>query len=897
MIVDRDENEILRVQAQQAALFGLLKGGIPTAEPGEAWPALTEALAATLGIRRASIWLFNEDRSILRLAREHDASGNARTHAELDCGAYPGYFAALLGNRTIVAPDATTDPRTVEFNPYFTQDNVVSLLDAGIWRAGQAIGVVCAETVGERRDWSTDEQLFAASIADLAAAVLDHENLERAHVALEDSQALFARAVNSSPDWITVVRMSDGVMIHVNDAFERECGYAAAEVIGQSTLELGLWIHPEQRRAWIESLHRDGVARDFEVVFRKKDGEHRTFSLSGHRVEVNGATCVVSTGRDITDRRRHERLVQEIASGVGAEVGDSFFRSLVQHLARLLKADLAFVGEVVHGNEPGIRTIAAAGEGAVTADEDYTLDGTPSEAVLADGVSVFAEGVARHFPRDKALAIRGIEGYVGAPLVDARGQALGVLAVLFRRRIEDPLFTRDLLRIFASRASAELERQQHFRAVHHLAHHDSLTGLPNRLRIRQRLEDDLTALNGNGKHGALLLIDLDRFKEVNDTLGHQVGDRLLARVAQRLDREMKRFPGGEVARLGGDEFAIWLPDVRSAEEAGVAAARAHAAAVAPIEIDGLRLELGASIGIALAPDHSDNAGGLMRCADVAMYAAKERHQGHVLYDAALDPYTHERLVLLSELADAVRKCEIVVHFQPRVRLSDGVLGGFEALARWNHPRLGLLPPARFIPLAELSDVISPLTLCVLDMALAKQSEWGSGVKVSVNLSARHLLDERCAAQVRSALEQHHTQPGCLELEITESALIHDPDRARKALEHISALGVRISIDDFGTGYSSLSHLRRLPLNALKIDSSFVRPMLSSAADRTIVASTVALARNLGLGVAAEGIEDAATLEALRAMDCDEGQGFHIARPMEGDAALRWVHDHPTPRTH
>jgi predicted signal transduction protein with EAL and GGDEF domain len=376
-----------------------------------------------------------------------------------------------------------------------------------------------------------------------------------------------------------------------------------------------------------------------------------------------------------------------------------------------------------------------------------------------------------------------------------------------------------------------------------------------------------------------------------------VGDRLLARVAQRLDREMKRFPGGEVARLGGDEFAIWLPDVRSAEEAGVAAARAHAAAVAPIEIDGLRLELGASIGIALAPDHSDNAGGLMRCADVAMYAAKERHQGHVLYDAALDPYTHERLVLLSELADAVRKCEIVVHFQPRVRLSDGVLGGFEALARWNHPRLGLLPPARFIPLAELSDVISPLTLCVLDMALAKQSEWGSGVKVSVNLSARHLLDERCAAQVRSALEQHHTQPGCLELEITESALIHDPDRARKALEHISALGVRISIDDFGTGYSSLSHLRRLPLNALKIDSSFVRPMLSSAADRTIVASTVALARNLGLGVAAEGIEDAATLEALRAMDCDEGQGFHIARPMEGDAALRWVHDHPAPRTH
>jgi diguanylate cyclase (GGDEF)-like protein/PAS domain S-box-containing protein len=897
MIVDRDENEILRVQAQQAALFSLLKGGIPTAVPGAAWPALTEALASTLGIRRASIWLFSGGRSILRLAHEHDASGHPRAEAELEAAGYPEYFKALLGNRTIVAPDAVTDPRTVEFSPYFKQDNVVSLLDAGIWRAGQAIGVVCAETVGERRDWSTDEQLFAGSIADLAAAVLDHENLDHARAALEESQDLFSRALNSSPDWITVVRMSDGVMLHVNEAFEQESGYSGAEVLGRSTLDLGLWAHPEQRRTWIESLNRDGVVREHEVEFRKKDGTLRTFSLSGHRVEVDGALCVVTTSRDITDRRRHERLVQEIASGVGAEVGESFFRSLVEHLSRLLKADLAFVGEVVRREVPSIRTIAAAGDSAVMADQEYGLDGTPSEAVLADGVSVFAEGVARHFPRDQALATRGIEGYVGAPLVDARGQALGVLAVLFKRRLEDPMFTRDLLRIFATRASAELERQQHFRAVHHLAHHDSLTGLPNRLRIRQRLEDDLTALNGTGKHGALLLIDLDRFKEVNDTLGHHVGDRLLARVAQRLDREMKRFPGGEVARLGGDEFAIWLPDVRSPEEARLAAARAHAAAVAPIEIDGLRLELGASMGIALAPDHSDNAGGLMRCADVAMYAAKERHQGHVLYDAALDPYTHERLVLLSELAGAVRKREIVVHFQPRVRLADGALGGFEALARWNHPRLGLLPPARFIPLAELSDVIAPLTLLVLDTALAKQSEWGPGVKVSVNLSARHLLDERCAAQVKSALEQHRTEPGCLELEITESALIHDPDRARHALENIAAHGVRISIDDFGTGYSSLSHLRRLPLNALKIDSSFVRPMLSNAADRTIVASTVALARNLGLAVAAEGIEDAATLEALRAMDCDEGQGFHIARPMESDAALRWVREHPAARLH
>src|SRR5579862_4593420 len=891
MIVDRDENNHLRVQAQQAALFGLLKGGIPVAEPAAAWPALTAALASTLDIRRASVWLFNEDRSILRLVHEHDSSGNPRSHAELEAAAYPTYFRALLGNRTIVAPDAATDPRTSEFEPYFTRDNVVSLLDAGIWREGKANGVVCAETVAKRRDWSTDEQLFAGSIADLAAAVLNHEGLERARAALEESQELFSRALRSSPDWISVVRMSDGVILEVNEAFERESGYSASDVLGRSSLDIGIWVSPAQREAWITALARDGRARDFEVEFRRKSGEVRTFLLSGHKVNIHGADCVVSVSRDLSDRRRHERLVQDIARGVDAEVGESFFRSLVEHLARLLGADLAFVGEVVSSGSPAIRTIATAGIGVPAPNYEYPLEGSPCETVLREGVCVYPADAVKLFPHDYALSSLGIQSYVGAPLVDSHGKPLGILAVCFRHALEDAEFTKDLLRIFATRASAELERQQHFLAVQHLAHHDSLTGLPNRLRLRLRLEDDLAELSGNGKHGALLLIDLDRFKEVNDTLGHHVGDRLLARVAQRLDREMKRFSGGEVARLGGDEFAVWLPEVRSAEEARVAAARAHAAAVAPIEIDGLRLELGASMGIALAPDHSDNAGGLMRCADVAMYAAKERHQGHVLYDAALDPYTHERLVLLSELADAVRKHEIVAHFQPRVRLADGHLGGFEALARWKHPRLGVLPPSRFIPLAELSDVISALTLCVLDTALEYQSQWGPDVAVSVNLSARHLLDDRCAGQVRSALEEHHTAPGCLELEITESALIHDPDRARNALESIASLGVRVSIDDFGTGYSSLSHLRRLPLNALKIDSSFVRPMLTNAADRTIVASTVALARNLGLAVAAEGIEDAATMEALRAMDCDEGQGFHIARPMEGDAALQWMRAH------
>jgi diguanylate cyclase (GGDEF)-like protein/PAS domain S-box-containing protein len=807
---------------------------------------------------------------------------------ELEAPRYPSYFAALLGSRTIVAPDAATDPRTQELFRYLRGTGVVSLLDAGIWRAGEVSGVVCAESVGARREWTTDEQLFAGSIADLAAAVLTHENLARARAQLEESEELFSRALRSSPDWISVVRMSDGLILHVNEAFERESGHSAAESIGRSTMDLGMWVSTEQRLAWIERLRRDGLVRDHEVEFRKKSGELRTFLLSGHVVDIRGAQCVVTISRDVTDRRRQERLLQDIARGVGSEVGESFFRSLVEHLGRLLEADLAFVGELAGTDVRVVRTIATANSGTVATEFEYLLEGSPCETIVQRGVCAYPSNVARLFPRDRALAAQGIEAYVGAPLADSKGQALGLLAVLFRRPITDAAFVEDVLRIFAARASAELERQQHFRAVHHLAHHDPLTGLPNRLHMRRRLDASFTKLKAEGRRGALLLIDLDRFKEVNDTLGHNVGDRLLARVAQRLEREMRSFGAGEVARLGGDEFAIWLEDLETTTHAQVAAAHAHAAVVAPIDVDGLRLELGASIGIALAPEHADNPSGLMRCADVAMYSAKERFENLVLYEAALDPYTHERLLLLSELAEGVRRHEIVAHFQPRVLLADGRVDGFEALARWQHPRLGLLPPARFIPLAELSDAIRPLTMSVLDAALARQADWGSSVKVAVNLSARHLLDEACPEQVRLALARHRADASCLELEITESALIHDPDRARHVLEAIAKLGVRLSIDDFGTGYSSLSHLKRMPLNALKIDSSFVGPMLANSADHTIVASTVALARSLGLGSIAEGIEDAATLEALREMGCDEGQGFHIARPMEGGEATRWL---------
>ena len=886
------EAAAVRVQNQQAALFALLKSGISTAEPATAWQALTEAAARTLAVGRASIWLLGEDREELRLVDLYDrAKGRHATGTVLEAKRYPAYFHALRWSRAIVAEDAASDARTREFGEgYLGAQGIVSMLDAGIWKSGEARGVLCLESVGERRAWTADEQQFAGSIADLAAAVLVHDALRAARARADESEALFTRAFRSSPDWISIVRIADGRILHVNAGFERLSGYRAAEVVGRTSLETGLWADPAEREVWIGRILKEGSVHEHEVRFRTKSGEIRHFQLSGERVELLGEPCVVTVSRDVTERKRQEMLLYEVAQGVAAETGESFFRSLVEHLARVLGADLAFVGEIDASDGATVRTIAVRSGDREAPGFAYALPGSPCEQVVGSSVCAFPSGVARQFPEDRGLAEKGIEAYVGAPLRDSRGGPLGLIAVLFRRPLDDSRIAENLLRIFATRASGELECRQQVRALEHLAHHDSLTGLPNRIRLKQRVEGALASPGGRGA-GTLLLIDLDRFKEINDTLGHHVGDVLLAGVARRLEAELCDGSGCEVARLGGDEFAIWLPEAVDLLAAERSAGRALAALTAPFEVGGYRLEVGASIGIAIAPVHADSPSGLLRCADVAMYAAKRRGASFAAYDPAEDPYTAERLMLLTELGEAVRHGQMEVHYQPRVRLADGRPLGFEALVRWRHPRLGLLAPSRFVPLAELSDLIRPLTAWVLREAIRQQLLWraaGHPVGMAVNLSARQLVDESSPELIGRTIAELGMQPAALELEITESAIISDPERASATLRRIRELGVEVAVDDFGTGFSSLSHLKRLPLSALKIDVSFVGQMLTSAADRAIVESTIHLAHDLGLKVIAEGIEDEATLAALRAQGCDEGQGYLIGRPMPAAAATAWL---------
>jgi diguanylate cyclase (GGDEF)-like protein len=420
-------------------------------------------------------------------------------------------------------------------------------------------------------------------------------------------------------------------------------------------------------------------------------------------------------------------------------------------------------------------------------------------------------------------------------------------------------------------------------AKEHQSLHDALTGLPNRVLFRDRIEHAIAAGRRADVTSAVLLIDLDHFKEINDTLGHHAGDRLLEEVARRLERSLG--DSGTVARLGGDEFGVVLPVLRRSSDASVVARQLLAGLREPFAIEGLTLEVDASIGMACHPVHGTGVEALIQRADIAMYAAKESGSGHAIFEARLDRFSPRRLSLAGGLRSAIQNEEIVLHFQPKAELDGGRVIGVEALARWEHPRLGLVGPTEFVPIAEQTGLITPLTSYVLDCALRQVREWkdlGQELSVAVNLSARSFLDAQLAVEIPRLLQNWDVDAALLELEITESMLMLDPGRAQATLERLSRIGLTLSVDDFGTGYSSLANLKRLPVDCIKIDKSFVMDMAIDASDMAIVRSTIDLAHNLGLRVVAEGVESRQAWDRLTELGCDYAQGFYVSRPLPAE---------------
>ncbi|WP_168220433.1 putative bifunctional diguanylate cyclase/phosphodiesterase [Azospirillum thermophilum] len=485
------------------------------------------------------------------------------------------------------------------------------------------------------------------------------------------SEQKFAKLFAISPDPMIVSEIATGRILDVNLSFCTTFGFSREEVLGRSTIGIGLWNDPQQRADTVAQMRRQGQLRNHEVEFRAKDGRLISVQGSSAEVVIEGRPCWLVQFKDITESKAHLAMVE------------------------------------------------------------------------------------------------------------------------------------------------------------FLAHHDSLTGLPNRKRLHEAVTDRILRDGETNGGFALMLIDLDRFKEINDTLGHHVGDELLRLVAARL-QETAALRTGFVSRLGGDEFAVLLPD-EGVEQAKSWAADFLSLMRQPFALEGLRIEVGASIGIAVYPIDGRDSSTLLRCADVAMYIAKRKQTGYSHYIAQADTHSATRLALMAELGEAMRAGHLCLHYQPILRVREGTVSGMEALVRWQHPLYGLIPPGDFVPMAEMSDQIHDLTGWVLNAAVAQAVTWrqsGHRWRMAVNLSARNLINDGLPDLVRAVLEQHGLPPGRLELEITETAMMADPDRALSVLTRIADLGVEIAIDDFGTGYSSFTTLRRLPpVATLKIDQSFVRRML------------------------------------------------------------------------
>jgi diguanylate cyclase (GGDEF)-like protein len=419
-----------------------------------------------------------------------------------------------------------------------------------------------------------------------------------------------------------------------------------------------------------------------------------------------------------------------------------------------------------------------------------------------------------------------------------------------------------------------------------LAEHDLLTSLPNRTLFHRHAEAAVAAACRGNSSVLIGIVDLDRFKAVNDTLGHQNGDRLLTEMAARLAAHVR--PGDTVARLGGDEFGLIIPDCSDPE---ATLARLRELVDREVEVDGLPLSVQASIGYVIAPEDGEDIDALLRRADVAMYVAKEQHVGAVRYEPALDHYDASNLTLVSQLRQAIDEGQLVLHYQPQMTLADGRIPAVEALVRWQHPTHGLLLPGTFMELAEQTDLIDKLTRWVLDRALEDVRTLDDQTRVAVNVSARSIVRASFADEVIAALRRSGVAPGRLIVEVTETALLADPERAAAVLTRLANAGVRVSLDDFGRGQTSLSYLSALPIAELKVDRSFVADMLDNSAHAAIVRSIVDLGHNLLLRVVGEGVESDAVLEELRECGCDLAQGFLLARPMP-IAELRQRISHP-----
>ncbi len=688
----------------------------------------------------------------------------------------------------------------------------------------------------------------------------------RAETDQQATEARFANILDIAADAI-VAMDEDQRIVLFNQSAEQIFGYRAEEVLGKP---LGLLLppgaagtHHERVRAFAQGTdHARRMSEHGEVSGRRKDGTEFPAEASISKVTQNGRTIFTAILRDITEHKRAEKALQKNER----RLADS------QRIAHLGSWELDLGHNVLWWSDEVYRIFEMDPRTFGASYETFLDTVHPDDREFVN--RAYTESVQTRTPYDivhRLLMKDGRVKYVNECCETEYG--------MDGKPMRSIGTVRDVT-----------ERMQTEKTIQSLAYYDPLTTLPNRALLHDRLTQAIQAGRHQHKPLAFLLLDLDRFKDINNTLGHHHGDLILQQMGPRLQGLLRQVD--MIARLGGDEFAILLPGT-DAEGAVRVVNKLHQALVDPFLIDGLTITVEASIGIALYPDHGETADLLIQRANVAMYHAKQAGGGHTVYSTEHDHYNPRRLALMTELRYAIEHDELVLYYQPKIHLKTGRVIGVEALVRWRHPNRGLIAPDEFIPLAERTGLIKPLTLWVLTAALHQSRTWqraGLRLSVAVNLSARNLQDTELADQIEEMLTRSGIPPNQLELEITESTIMADPPRALEILTRLHHMQIPLAIDDFGTGYSSLGYLRKLPVSSIKIDKSFVKNMAADDSDAVIVRSTIELAHNLGLLVVAEGVETQYVWDRLAALGCDAAQGYYMSAPMPAAALTRWFHE-------